>query len=398
MAAGGSAGAFKWIGAAAPAAPVVAPNESIWGEWSRTVDHWTLRACLALFGVGVVLAFATSPDLAHKLAARRGVEVEPFAFAWRHLTIGALAFAVLLACSFLSPSGVRRIGVALAAVGLISLVLVLIVGVERGSSRRWFSYGGVSVQPSEFLKPGLILFSAWMLSAIGGAEKKTARTALVVGGAAAALGVGLLILQPDYGQSALILAVWAAMYFVAGGSVVALGLVGLAVAGVGYAAYLFEPHIAARIDAFLDPSVAAGGQVALAERAIAAGGWFGVGVGEGVRKGSLPDAHADFVIAVAAEEYGFALAGAVALAFAAIAIRALLRAARIVDPFQRLAAVGLALLIGLQAFVHVGVSAQILPATGMTLPFISLGGSSMIAAATTVGLLLALTRRAPPPS
>ncbi len=388
---------FGWIGAVGPA-PVVSAPESVWSEWSGGVDHWTLRACLALFGVGVVLAFATSPDLVDSLAQRRDADLRSFEFAWRHLALGAPAFAALVALSFLTPRGVRRLGALVAALGLASLVLVLFVGVEHGSARRWFSFAGVSFQPSEFAKPGLVVLCAWLLTAIGRADRKAARIAVLLSAAAAASCVALLILQPDYGQSALVVAVWAAMYFVAGGSVLALVVVAVLTAAVGCLAYLLEPHIAARIDAFLDPAVGASGQVATAERAIASGGWFGVGVGEGVRKAHLPDAHADFVIAVAAEEYGFTLVAGVAALFAAIALRALFRAARIVDPFQRLAAVGLALLVGLQTWVHLGVSAQILPATGMTLPFISLGGSSMIATAVTIGLLLALTRRAPPPA
>ncbi|MCI4664627.1 MAG: putative lipid II flippase FtsW [Neomegalonema sp.] len=374
---------------------VNAEPESLWSEWSRTVDHWTIRACMALFGAGVVLACATSPDLAKSLSERHEATFGPFQFAVRHLLFVLPAFLTIIALSFLSARGVRRVGTVLAVFGLISLIIVLFAGVEHGkSARRWFSLLGLSIQPSEFAKPGLIVVSAWLLAAIGQTAPNTARWAVLTSSLIAALFVFLLILQPDYGQSTLIIAVWAAMYFAAGGSILALSGLGVLAGLVGVVAYYYEPHFASRINSYLFADATPHTQIAEAQHAIASGGWFGLGIGEGVRKASLPDAHADFVIAVAAEELGFLAVALVIFFFAAITLRTLRRAAEMSDPFARLAALGLALLIGLQAAVHLGVSAQILPATGMTLPFISYGGSSMVATGIAAGLMLALTRRA----
>ncbi len=363
-------------------------HESEWSAWSRTVDHWTIGACLALYAIGVVLAFASSPALAER------TDVEVFHYAWRHMVIGAPAFIVLLCLSFLGPRGVRRFGVFLAAAGLVAVALTPIYGEAHGKQAyRWFSVAGISVQPSEFLKPGVIIVCGWCLSGLAQSERSLRMSAVVAALFLVSLAVWLLVRQPDYGQSALLVAAFAAMFYAAGGSLWALICVGLAGLIVGWIGYAFEPHIAARIDAFLDPVGAGQTQLRHAAEAIANGGWFGVGLGEGVAKTVLPDAHSDFILAVAAEEYGFALVSLIVLLYTAIALRAVWRLQRSEDAFVFVTGVGLAALFGLQAMIHVAVTAQVAPPTGMTLPLISYGGSCMLATCAGVGLLLAPTRR-----
>lgn len=365
-------------------------SDSAWSAWSRSVDHATLGACLILFTLGVILAFAASPALAARL------DLEPFAFAWRQLMFGAPAFGALIALSFLSPNGARRAGLIIAAVGFLAMALLMVDGVEhQKAATRWLSIAGLSIQPSEFLKPGLVVVCGWMLSSLAETDRNVAFGGAALAAATMALAVALLVWQPDYGQSALLLAVWCAMFFVAGGSIWALGVVGGLVALGALAAYESAPHFAARVDAFLGASGPAQLQLTQAEDAIVNGGWFGRGLGEGVAKARLPDAHADFILAVAAEEYGFLMVALVIALFLFIVLQAMTRLWRSEDPFARVAGLGLSLLIGLQALVHIAVSAQLAPVTGMTLPFVSYGGSSLVATGLSVGLLLALTRRRP---
>lgn len=367
----------------APAAP-----ESRWSEWSRTVDHSTILACLVLFAIGVVLAFAASPAL-----AERTKNPEPFYFAWRHLSYGAPAFGALLVCSFFNIATVRRLGAILALCAFAAMALLPYFGADHGkAAQRWLSIAGQSVQPSEFLKPGLIVVCGWMLSALGHKERGVAAGGAAAAFALLAIAVGLLALQPDIGQAALIIAVWGVMFFVAGGSLFVIAALGVAAGGLLSAAYYLTPHIAPRIDAFL--AGGGGGQTQLldAERAILNGGWFGRGLGEGVAKNKLPDAHSDFILAVAIEEYGFVLAAAIVALFLFITLRALWRLRGVSDGFAYVAGTGLALLVGLQAFIHIAVSAQLAPTTGMTLPFVSYGGSSLVATGASIGLLLALSR------
>ncbi len=365
-------------------------SDSAWSAWSRSVDHSSIGVCLILFGVGVILSFAASTVLA------KNNGLEPFYYAWRHMAYGLPAFLALFALSFLEPRGVRRVGAIIAILSLAALALLPFYGVDFNKGAvRWFSLWGVSVQPSEFLKPGLIVLCAWMLSAMEHREQTVARIGALASFLTAVLAIILLILQPDYGQAALIAVIWGAMFFISGAPLPLLLSLFASAFGVGVAGYAVEPHVAARIEAFLDPSAEVGQQMQIAMEAIVKGGWTGLGPGAGIEKIQLPDAHTDFVIAVAAEEYGFGAAAAIIALFGVITLRALWRVRRASDPFVRLAGIGLALLIGLQAFVNLAVAVQLLPAKGMTLPFISYGGSSMVATGMAMGLLLALTRRRP---
>ena len=342
---------------------------------------------MLLLMIGLVLGMATSPALAD----RTGV-ADSFLYVRRHLAYGAVGLCVMAGASTLSPLWLRRIGVVAFFVFFALLLLLPVMGETHGGATRWLSIAGISLQPSELLKPGLICICAWMFSIRDepGAPPGVLLAAIIMGVVAS-----LLVMQPDYGQMALMSATWAAMFFLAGASMV-WAATGAAVAALGgVAAYLSSSHFARRVDMFFSPENA-GSQIRATWAAIQNGGMWGRGPGEGVVKSSLPDAHSDFVIAVAAEEYGLALTLAIIALFAFISIRTLIRVMDEDDAFTRLAASGFAALLTIQAFVHIGVSARVLPTKGMTLPFIAYGGSSLVASCLIFGFLLALTRRRPP--
>ncbi|PQO23732.1 cell division protein FtsW [Rhodobacteraceae bacterium WD3A24] len=368
------------------AAPMRAA-EPVLPRWWRTVDRWTLSCVLLLFGVGLLLGLAASPPLAE----RNGLP--PFHYVERQAIFGTAALALMFAISMLSPDQVRRIGVTGFAVAFVALALLPVFGTDFGKGAvRWYSLGIGSLQPSEFLKPCLVVLVAWLMAAsrqAGGPPGKT--LALVVILAVTAL----LIIQPDFGQAALILFGWGVIYFLAGAPMPLLfGLIGAGVGG-GVVAYRASEHFARRIDGFLTAEVDPRTQIGYATNAIQEGGFFGVGVGEGQVKWSLPDAHTDFIIAVAAEEYGLVLVLFIIMLYATITLRALHRLIRERDTFIRLAGTGLVCLFAAQAVINMGVAVRLLPAKGMTLPLVSYGGSSLLAAGLMLGMLLALTRTRP---
>jgi cell division protein FtsW len=293
----------------------------------------------------------------------------------------------------MSPRQIRRIGVLGFAAAFVLIMLLPFIGEDHGKgATRWLSIAGVSMQPSEFLKPGFVAICAWFMAAaqtIGGPPGRlySFLTAMAV--------VILLALQPDFGQASLVLFSWLVMYFIAGAPMLLLMCVaGLAIAG-GVFAYGASEHFARRINGFLNPEIDPRTQIGYATKAIQDGGFFGVGVGEGSVKWSLPDAHTDFIIAVAAEEYGTVLVLAVIALYCTIVVRSLLRLLRERDAFARIAGSGLACAFGVQALINMGVAVRLLPAKGMTLPFVSYGGSSVIASGIAAGMLLALTRTRP---
>jgi cell division protein FtsW len=362
-------------------------GEPVLPRWWRTVDKWTMSCILLLFGVGLLLGLAASPPL----AARNGLGA--FHYVERQAVFGGVALIVMLVFSTLSPQQVRRIGVIGFLTAFVALVFLPVLGTDFGKGAvRWYSLGFGSLQPSEFLKPCFIVLAAWMMAA---AQEVNGPPGRMISLVIASLIVGLLALQPDFGQAALILFAWGVMYFVAGAPF--LLLVGMAgsVVCAGTFAYHHSEHFARRIDGFLSPDIDPRTQLGYATDAIREGGFFGVGVGEGQVKWSLPDAHTDFIIAVAAEEYGLILVAVIILLYSFIVLRSLFRLMRERDPFTRLAGTGLACTFAVQALINMGVAVKLLPAKGMTLPFVSYGGSSLIAGGITVGMLLALTRTRP---
>ena len=365
----------------------VASGDPVLPRWWRTLDKWTLSCILSLFGIGLLLGLAASPPL----AAKNGFE--PFHYVQRQAFFGTVALCVMFVTSMMSPTLVRRLAVIGFLVSFVALAGLPFFGTDFGKGAvRWYSLGFASLQPSEFLKPGFIVVAAWFMAAskeIGGPPGKSYSLFLTV------VIVGMLAMQPDFGQSALVLFGWGVMYFIAGAPVLLLvGLAGIVVFA-GTIAYANSEHFARRIDGFLSPDVDPTTQLGYATNAIREGGFFGVGVGEGQVKWSLPDAHTDFIIAVAAEEYGLICVLAIIALYATIVVRSLLRLMKERDPFIRLAGCGLACIVGVQAMINMGVAVRLLPAKGMTLPFVSYGGSSVIASGIAVGMLLAFTRSRP---
>lgn len=362
-------------------------TEPVLPRWWRTIDKWSLTAVLILFGIGILLGLAASVPLAQ----RNGLD--PFYYVQRQAFFGGLAIAAMLGTSMLSPAQVRRLGVLGFAVSFVALAALPFFGTDFGKGAvRWFSFGFASVQPSEFLKPGFIVLTAWLMAAsqeVGGPPGKSISFGVV------AVIVLFLALQPDFGQSMLVLFGWGVVYFVAGAPFLLIGIVIAMTAAAGVVAYNSSEHLARRIDGFLNPDLDPRTQLGYATNAIQEGGFFGVGVGEGQVKWSLPDAHTDFIIAVAAEEYGLILVLCIIALYATVVVRSMFRLMKERDPFIRLAGAGLACIFGVQAMINMGVAVRLLPAKGMTLPFVSYGGSSVIAAGITVGMLLALTRSRP---
>jgi cell division protein FtsW len=351
--------------------------------WWWTVDRSLLVALLALMLGGIVMSLAASPPVASRLG------LEPFYFVSRHVLYLIPALVVLLATSFLPPRHIRRLALLVFVVSLALIAATLQFGAEVKGARRWIVFLGINLQPSEFLKPSFVILSAWLFTQSADRPEMPANTLAFALLLVAILG---LVLQPDFGQTILIALVWAALFFLAGIRlvwVVALG--GVAAAGV-ISAYKFIPHVARRIERFRDPSSGDTFNIDQALESFQRGGWFGRGPGEGTVKRILPESHTDFVFAVAAEEFGIVLCLMLVALFMFIVLRALYHAFRIHDPFARFAAAGLAILFGLQSAINMAVNLHLMPAKGMTLPFISYGGSSMISLAYAMGMLLALTR------
>ncbi|WP_199564566.1 FtsW/RodA/SpoVE family cell cycle protein [Parvularcula marina] len=358
-------------------------------------DWWerTDRTLLALFGalvlIGIVLCTAAGPVA----AMRKGID-NPFHFVERQLVFVIPAMLVMFGASLLSLDQVRRAGILIGAGALLLLFATLIIGPEIKGSTRWLTFGGVSLQPSEFFKPGFAVVTAWLLA-------EQYRDQRFPGGGISLglylIAVVVLIFQPDYGQLLLLTAMWGTIFFVAGWSWAWIAGLGGFVGGILLFGYRFAPHFKSRIDRFLSPDTGDTYQVDTALGAISGGGLIGHDFANNPSvKTHLPDAHTDFIFAVAGEEFGFLLCLIVLGIFCAIAMRCLYHAARAQSLFVRCAIVGLAAQLTFQALVNIGVTLGVLPAKGMTLPFISYGGSSLIAAALTAGLLLALTRRQEP--
>lgn len=354
------------------------------GRWWFTVDRWMLATIFLLIVIGMLSSLAASPAVAERIG------LDAFAFVRRQMLFLPLAAALMVAVSLLGPRSVRR----LALVGfVISLALTFaapLIGPEIKGARRWVSLPGISLQPSEFLKPCFAVVTGWLF-----AEGLQTRGFPAAAIASVLLGVVLvgLKLQPDIGMAAVVLAVFVTQWFVAGLHIVWVTLLAGLVAVTAVTAYLLFPHVQSRVARFLDPSVGDTYQIDRALEAFAHGGLVGRGPGEGRVKSVLPDAHADFVFAVLGEEFGMLVCLFIIALFAFVVLRALLRLMGESDPFVIIAGSGLAVQFGLQAFINMGSTLHLLPTKGMTLPFISYGGSSVFAIALGLGMLLALTRK-----
>jgi cell division protein FtsW len=354
--------------------------------WWWTIDRLSLGALGALMLGGIVLSLAASPPVAVRLG------LDAFYFVHRHVLYLIPAIAVLLAVSFLSPRQLRRVALAVFIVSLALTVATLFAGAEVKGARRWIVLAGINIQPSEFLKPAFVVLCAFLFAETARKPDMPATTLSLL---LLICSVSVLVLQPDFGQTMLIAMVWGALFFMAGMRMIwVAGLGGAAVVGL-LAAYATAPHVARRIKGFFDHTSGDTFQVDAAVESFYRGQWFGQGPGEGTVKRILPDSHADFVFAVAAEEFGIVLCLGLVFLFAFIVIRALGKAMRNDDPFTQFSIAGLAILFGAQSAINMAVNLALIPAKGMTLPFISYGGSSMISLAYGMGMLLAFTRERP---
>lgn len=361
-------------------------DRSIFANWWFTVDKVLLVAILVLIGTGVVLSLAASPPV----AVKRGLDA--YYYVERHAVFAIVATAVMLFVSLLSPLGVRRIALAGSLLLLVALVVVLFVGKEVKGASRWLEIAGHSLQPSEFFKPVFVVSIAWAFEL---ARERGDRIALFFAVALFVASAGLLVLEPDVGQTVLIAILWGALFLLSGFPIrwaVAFGLSGLAAFVV---AYLSFAHVRARIGRFLDPASGDSYQMDRALQSFTEGGFLGRGPGEGTIKHVLPDAHTDFIFAVVAEEYGILACLVLLGLFAFIVFRALARIWNEPNAFIRNATMGLILLFALQASINMAVNVGLLPAKGMTLPFISAGGSSMLSLGVLMGMVLSLTRWRP---
>src|SRR2546423_2964112 len=356
-------------------------------DWWWTVDKLLLGAIMALMLGGVILSLAASPPVATRIG------LDPFHFFGRHVLFLLPSLLVLIGLSFLSPKQIRRLALLVFVVWILLIVATLAFGAEVKGSRRWITLLGVNIQASESAKPALVVMAAWLFA------ESTRRPEMPATSMALMLLMMLvapLVMGPDFGQPMLILMAWGALFFIAGMRMIwVLGLAGAAGAGL-FGAFLLVPHVAGRIKRFVNPASGDTFQVDTAMEAFWNGGWFGLGPGEGIAKRSLPDSHTDFVFAVAAEEFGIILCLVLLALYAFIVIRALSRGYGTRGFFSRFAASGLAILFGVQASINMSVNLQLIPAKGMTLPFISYGGSPMASLAYWVGMMLALPRQRPP--
>ncbi|NBC31041.1 MAG: FtsW/RodA/SpoVE family cell cycle protein [Alphaproteobacteria bacterium] len=365
---------------------VARTDPTILGRWWWTVDRWSVGALLILITFGAILIAAASPAVAGRLS------LPEFHFVYRHLLWLVPAIGILFVTSLLTPVMVRRLSVAVFTLGLAGVVATLLVGAEIKGSTRWLHLAGQSLQPSEFVKPAFAVVAAWLFAQqrLRDDFPGNAISILLFG-----LVIALLLMQPDLGMAVVVAAIWGVQFFLSGLSLGLVLLLAAAAIGSMVASYHAFDHVASRIDRFLDPESGDTYQVQRAMEAFSHGGVWGTGPGEGTVKDHVPDAHADFIFAVAGEEFGLVWCLVLVGLFAFIVLRGFYRIAADSDMFVVLAASGLLALFGVQALVNMGSALHLIPTKGMTLPFVSYGGSSLLALAYGMGMMLALTRRRP---
>jgi cell division protein FtsW len=369
------------------AQPFARTDRTAAGLWWWTVDHWLLGGVAALMFLGVALSFASSPAAAQRI----GIDNE-LHFAIRMTVFAVIGAGILLGASMMSPRGVRRVAFAVFVFSILVMAALPFVGHTAKGAQRWLELGPFGLQPSEFVKPALVVLIAWMFAE---GQKGQGVPGISIAFGLYAITAGLMLIQPDVGQTVLVTVAFGACFFMAGVPLRwILGLGVTATAGLISTYFLFD-HVAQRVQKFLGAEAADTTQIDRASDAIAAGGLFGAGPGEGVMKRHVPDLHTDFIYSVGAEEYGLLFSLLLIGLFAFVAVRGLYKAMRLSDPFEQVAAAGLFVLFAQQAFINIAVNLNLIPTKGMTLPFISYGGSSVLAMGLTLGLALALTRKRP---
>jgi len=359
-------------------------DNSIVGRWWWTVDRWTLTALLTIIGIGTMLMLAASPAVATRIG------LDGLHFVKRHLVLLPPALLILFGVSMMSPRAIRRLAVIGLILSVLCLGLVLVAGAEIKGARRWIALGGFSLQPSEFAKPCLAVVMAWMFSEQRKAEGVPGN---LIAMALYGMIVVLLLAQPDLGQTVVTSAIFMTQFFLAGLPMVLVVIGGIAGITGLIGAYFLFPHVSSRIDRFLDPASGDSYQVSRSMEAFANGGIWGRGPGEGNVKSFIPDVHADFIFAVAGEEFGLITCLIILSLFAFVVLRGFGRMLQESNLFVILASSGLLVQFGLQAFINMASTLHLIPTKGMTLPFVSYGGSSLLALALGMGMLLALTRR-----
>jgi cell division protein FtsW len=359
-------------------------DNSILGNWWWSVDRWLLGAFSLLIIFGMVLITAASPAIAERL------HLPSFYFTIRHFFYLVPAILMILGISMMSPKNIRRLAIVVFLFALAMLFMVPIIGSQHNGAQRWFSIGGFSLQPSEFIKPTFAVVAAWLFAS---QHRDHQFPGYLVSCMLCILIVGLLLMQPDLGMTVVVSLVWCAQFFIAGLPLSVLAIISVGLVGGLFAIYMTFPHVTTRIDRFLDPHKGDTYQVDRSIEAFRNGGFFGTGPGQGEIKRVLPDAHADFIFAVSGEEFGLILTAFLVLVYGFIIWRGMQRVRNSENLFIMLAVTGLLVQFGGQALIHMGSSLRLLPAKGMTLPFISYGGSSLLAIGLSTGMILGLTRQ-----
>lgn len=359
-------------------------DSSTVGQWWWTVDRWMLGAIITLMVLGALLSFAGSPLVAERIG------LDSFYFVKRHFLFLIPSFVVLIGVSLLSPKHIKRAALALFLGGLLLLIATFFFGVEIKGARRWLNFFGFSLQPSELVKPAFAVISGWLMSTEKNQPEIPGR---LIASGLLLITLSLLLLQPDVGMSVVMIGIWMVQIFLTGIPFMWIGIFAASGMAALVLAYFFLPHVTKRIDSFLDPGAGDQFQISQSLEAFMNGGLFGQGPGEGIVKRTLPDAHADFIFSVAAEEFGAILCIVIILLFAFVIIRGLQRVLHESNMFVMLATVGLIIQFGFQALINIASSLHLIPTKGMTLPFLSYGGSSLLTLAIGMGMMLGLTRK-----
>ena len=365
--------------------PFARSDTSIIARWWWSVDKVMLGAIAAVIVIGILLNFSASPVMAPRIGLS-----DNYALLKKQLMWLPISFLLMIVMAFQAPKTVRRIALLVLFGAFVLTIATLFIGESTKGSQRWISLFGFSCQPSEFLKPSFAIISAWLLAM--GRKTSNNRYTLVSMGLLVSIMM-ILLMQPDMGMTFTIVVIWAAQFFLAGISLFVVLIILAAVLVFGIASYFFVPHFQFRINNFLNPEDGATYQVDKAERAFSSGGLFGTGPGEGVVKSSIPDAHTDFIMAVAGEEFGFLLCMLIIVLFALIIFRGFAMAMKENDLFSLIAVAGLLIQFGWQAVINMSSTFHLIPTKGMTLPFISYGGSSLVSIGFAMGMVLALTRK-----
>ena len=361
-------------------------DESLFGRWWWTVDRWMIAAIIAILALGAILALAASPAVAERIG------LDTFYFVQRQFIVLPFVLIVMFAVSLLNRSGVRQLAVLCFGLAVLFMIYTLVDGTKIKGAIRWVTFASFSIQPSEFVKPSFAIIGAWMFSAW---RLKEDFPGYMVAVGLYLTVVALLLMQPDVGMAILVSVVWGVQFFLAGLPMLLVLAIGIVFICGGFVAYFNFEHVQIRIDRFFDPASTEAYQVMRSLEAFRNGGVFGRGPGEGHVKEVLPDAHADFIFAVAGEEFGLMMTLLIVGLFLFVVLRGFGRAFKETDLFVQLAVAGLLVQFGLQAIINMASTLNLMPTKGMTLPFVSYGGSSMMALAIGLGMVLALTRERP---